>query len=104
MVSLFDVVDGTNVSEDWGKQNLDLTGTNDREWVAWKNREMRAHQDSWHWANEVETAIYSREDVWKEAVRGKEARLGFKHTRNLFATRFRLHGSADPWLEERNAA
>lgn len=33
MVQLCDVIDGTNVSEEWGEKSLDLEGTNDVEWA-----------------------------------------------------------------------
>lgn len=33
-VELCDLIDGTNITEDWGDEELDLEGTNDTEW-AW---------------------------------------------------------------------
>jgi len=33
MVALHDVIDGSDVSEDWGEKNLELTGTIDVHWI-----------------------------------------------------------------------
>lgn len=38
MLQLCDVIDGTNVSEEWGENNLDLEGTNDVKWAKEKNK------------------------------------------------------------------
>ncbi|KAI9732270.1 MAG: hypothetical protein M1818_007589 [Claussenomyces sp. TS43310] len=103
LVALCDVVDGTNVSEEWGFSNLDLSGTNDVDWALWKNRAIRDSDQSMRLFG-VTTAAYSRQETWEKIVRGKEERLGFKHPKEIFATRFRLHGSADPWLTYRKAA
>jgi hypothetical protein len=105
MVALCDVVDGTDVNEDWGEKNLDLSGTIDAGWIKWKNDAIRAQEEgSWNIFCLVETQIVSRRKTWEDAVRGKEKRLGFKYPKELFATRFRLRGSKDPWLSNRDAA
>ena len=106
MVALCDVIDGCNVSEEWGNENLQLEGSNDLDWVRWKNRKITEANQGRASLSAVETAVYSRRKVWEETVRGKSSRLGFKHEHQiaLFATRFRLHGSVDPWLRERTAA
>ena len=103
MVALCDIVDGTNVSEDWGEKNLDLTGTTDAEWIKWKNDAIRS-REGWNIFCLVETTVVSRKKTWEDTVRGKEKRRGFKYPEKLFATRFRLRGSEDPWLKDRNSA
>lgn len=106
LVALCDVVDGSNVSEEWGNEHLQLEGSNDLEWVRWKNKTIFEADQGNAFLSGVETAVYSRRKDWEETVRGKSSRLGFKHQHQiaLFATRFRLHGSIDPWLRERMAA
>ena len=104
MVALCDVVDGSNVSEEWGLTHLKLDGTNDLGWVERKNRSIRAQNSSSSWIAEVGTTAHQRRQTWEEVVRGKGGRLGFKHPSHLFATRFRLHSSQDPWLKDRLAA
>lgn len=46
MLQLCDVIDGTNVSEEWGENNLDLEGTNDVEWAKEKNKRERSLAES----------------------------------------------------------
>jgi len=104
MVALCDVVDGTNVSEEWGNEHLDLIGTNDMEWVEWKNNIINAQKDTCKLFCQVGTAVHSLRETWEETVRGKEKRMGWKHHKELFATRFRLHSMEDPWLNERDCA
>ena len=105
IVALCDIVDGTNVTEDWGDTNLDLSGTIDADWIKWKNDTIRAQPEGlWNIFCLVETKVVSRRQTWEDAIRGKEKRLGFKYPKDLFATRFRLRGSEDPWLSDRDAA
>lgn len=104
MVALCDIVDGTNVSEDWSEKNLELGGMIDVDWMQWKNDAIRAEEGSWNIFCLLETRVVSRRETWEETVRGKGKRLSFKHPKELFATRFRLCGSEDPWLEDRDAA
>jgi len=103
-VALCDTVDGTDVTEDWGEKNLDLSGMADADWIKWKNDAIRARDSSWNLFCLVETTAVSRSKTWEETVRGKEKRLGFKHPKELFVMRFRLRGSEDPWLKDRDAA
>ncbi|KAH6717576.1 hypothetical protein BKA61DRAFT_598006 [Leptodontidium sp. MPI-SDFR-AT-0119] len=103
-VALCDVVDGTDITEKWGLENLDLSGTNDVDWAKKKNDTIRAHLGSWNVFYLIPTTAVSRRDTWEEIVQGKEARLGFKHPKELFATRFRLRASEDPWLIHRDGA
>ena len=40
MVSLADVIDGMDLSKDWGSRNLDLTQLNDLCWANWANERL----------------------------------------------------------------
>ncbi|KAH9210019.1 hypothetical protein DL95DRAFT_371459 [Leptodontidium sp. 2 PMI_412] len=42
MVGLCDLIDGMNLTDEWGDKNLDLTGTNDVSWALAKNENIRA--------------------------------------------------------------
>ena len=35
-VDLNNLIDGTNLSEEWGIQNLELDGTTDEQWLEWR--------------------------------------------------------------------
>ncbi|KAF9733853.1 hypothetical protein PMIN01_08196 [Paraphaeosphaeria minitans] len=37
VVSLCDIIDGTDISEEWGNKSLDLSGTNDVQWAGYMN-------------------------------------------------------------------
>lgn len=103
--ALSDIVDGTDVTEDWGNENLDLTGTVDVAWRKWKNDTIRAQkEDLWNFFSLLETRIAPRREVWENIVRGKESRLRYNQPTELFATQFRLHGSQDLWLTSGDAA
>ncbi|KAF1813840.1 hypothetical protein P152DRAFT_433382 [Eremomyces bilateralis CBS 781.70] len=91
-VALCDVVDGTNVSEDWGLQHLDLSGTNDVEWA------LRLNKMSTHPVPPFPTAAIKKLELWKSVVQTKIDRLGWTRPSELFTTQYRLKGSEDPWL------
>ncbi|KAH6887088.1 hypothetical protein B0T10DRAFT_516043 [Thelonectria olida] len=102
-VSLFDVVDGSDVSEQWGTENLDLDGTNDVEWSVQRN------EDILHQPGSVPpvfgympTQRVNKRELWQWAVNTKQSRRGSTQPPELFSTRFRLHNSMDPWLEARD--
>ncbi|KAI9729157.1 MAG: hypothetical protein M1834_007064 [Cirrosporium novae-zelandiae] len=103
LVSLHDLVDGMNLSEEWGNEHLDLSGTNDTTWAAQKNELIRAAVPSGDYSclYELSTTAFSRKETWEVAVRGKEHRLGIKYPKKLFLTRFRLHNDSDPRLSDR---
>jgi hypothetical protein len=42
-----DVIDGTNVSEEWGENNLDLEGTTHVEWAKEKNKRGEEFGGKW---------------------------------------------------------
>ncbi|KAI9891987.1 MAG: hypothetical protein M1814_002182 [Vezdaea aestivalis] len=103
-VALNDAIDGSNVDLKWGKENLDLDGTND---IAWAGRKNSKIKDIYGTAGQgilVETESYLRINIWENAVITKTDRLGFKYPPDLFITRFRLHGSPNPWEIYRSEA
>ncbi|KAF2807510.1 uncharacterized protein BDZ99DRAFT_392496 [Mytilinidion resinicola] len=96
-VALCDVVDGTNVSECWGRQHLKLDGTNDIGWAKRMNGQIYSDKDGpMAWVSLFPTAIVSKQQMWESGVRNKKSRLGWTQPEELFETRFRLKSSDNP--------
>lgn len=98
-LQLVDVVDGTNVSEEWGEENLQLEGTND---VAWA-RDLNQRGEDFdggrfaHWGPFVPDMPWSRREMWQDAVRTKEDRLDWTKPRDIFITQYRMVDEPDSW-------
>ncbi|KAB5530357.1 hypothetical protein GE09DRAFT_1207093 [Coniochaeta sp. 2T2.1] len=102
--SLGDVVDGSDVSEEWGYEHLDLDGTTDEAWVARKNKAIIDSLDPLRarFGGGIPVYPLQKRDMWKAVVKSKLHRLGWTTPESLFLTRFRLRGSPDPWLRPRD--
>ncbi|KAK0707152.1 hypothetical protein B0T21DRAFT_298824 [Apiosordaria backusii] len=98
MVSLADVVDGSDVTDEWGQEHLNLEGETDVKWAAWKNKRIVACTST-ILGGGVPSRPFKKRDLWKDVVSTKLGRCGWKRPHTLFKTRFRLIGSIDPWLE-----
>ena len=100
MVDLEDLIDGMNLDLEWGKKNLDLSGYTDTAWKRWK-------VDALLEDGEDPLLIYmsrterSRQALWERCVNKREDRLGWKYPKEIWATRFRRHGSEDPRTRKR---
>ncbi|KAH8819877.1 hypothetical protein F5884DRAFT_28567 [Xylogone sp. PMI_703] len=101
-VSLADAIDGSDVSEAWGIQNLDLYGEVDLEWAQWKNKVILERSGRSFVLGLVPTKREKKIELWQFMVRNKGARRGWTQPAELFTTRFRLHGDSPPWLERRD--
>ncbi|OAX82950.1 hypothetical protein ACJ72_02701 [Emergomyces africanus] len=99
MLQLCDVIDGTNVSEEWGERNLDLEGTNDVEWAKEKNKRGREFGGKWAHAAFARQGRKSKREMWQSLVRTKEDRLDWTKPRDVFITQYRVIGAPDPWTE-----
>lgn len=101
-VSLCDCIDGSNVSEEWGRRYLDLDGSNDLEWATRMNQRAKeaAQGKGWPFVYYFPTQRISKREKWESRVRGKKGRLEWKTPDSLFDTRFRLKGSPDPWTQK----
>lgn len=98
LIDLVDLVDGMDLSLEWGVQNLELHGTND---VAWAERKSDAIRASVPYTEgscllEVSAACESRQETWERTVLHKTDRIGTELPRESYATRFRYKGSEDP--------
>ncbi|KAL5903102.1 hypothetical protein ACKVV7_011410 [Pyricularia oryzae] len=106
-MNLVDLVDGANLSEEWGN-SLDLEGTNDAEWIAAMNATViamaKGPKDMRTLGCMAPTGLVNKRELWLRIVKTKEARLGWKKSLDLFATRFRLREEPDPWLAHRDCS
>ncbi|PQK17432.1 hypothetical protein BB8028_0007g06270 [Beauveria bassiana] len=97
-LELCDLIDGSNVSEEWGEENLDLNGVHDVDWV----RTMQAKKGScrrW-WP----TRPKEKRAIWQDFVRTKEQRLDDSRPPSRYITQYRHIGSKDPWTEMSNTS
>jgi hypothetical protein len=107
-VALNDLVDGMDLSEDWGNEHLDLSGLSDAGWMQWKNDSIVAAEKYNRLDEEMDDDYiakgFSRKETWERVTRSKQHRCGFKHPTEIFATKFRAHNSPDPRTEDRHVA
>ena len=99
-VALTDLVDGMDLTEEWGLQHLDLDGTNDLSWTQRKNEKIRASVPFTETSCLLEhpTAAFSLRDTWEIITRTKESRIGVESPKDAFATRFHSRNQCDPRL------
>ncbi|KAM5444452.1 hypothetical protein MaudCBS49596_008011 [Microsporum audouinii] len=94
-VDLADLVDGMDLTEDWGMKYLNLEGNTDTEWL--ENLVQRLKEDG---PKDRFMFVFPqpmpRLKIWKEFVETKQSRMGWKYSSELYATRFRRYGSKDP--------
>lgn len=92
---LEDLVDGMNLSEEWGEQHLQLDHV-PHEYIVCKNELIR---EALPGSSGVFASLCTAPDArrtWTDAVRGKVSRMVPKCSERLYATRFRLKGDPDP--------
>lgn len=94
-VDLADAVDGMDLSEQWGIDNLCLADMDDMRWAEWANETIRRADPQATFALVPDTK-FSREKLWQRLTKTKQKRAGYKYPPEKFATRFRMHGSKDP--------
>ncbi|KAI9752083.1 MAG: hypothetical protein M4579_005768 [Chaenotheca gracillima] len=94
-VDLEDLVDGMDLSLEWGEENLDLEGSTDTSWAQARIDALLADgtKKMFVW---IDAEPHSRRAIWERMVGGKTRRLGFKYPEELYLTRFRRRGSRDP--------
>ncbi|KAM5436703.1 hypothetical protein McanCB49686_001861 [Microsporum canis] len=92
MLPLCDVIDGTNVSEEWGEKNLDLEGTNDVEWAKAKNKKGKEFGGKWAHGAFAREGRKSKREMWQSLVRTKEDRLDWTKPKDVFLTQHRVIG------------
>lgn len=102
-VDLEDLIDGMNLSEEWGEANLDLDRSCDVAYAERKNERIRASipETTYSCLMEMNDGPIPLRDVWQDAVRGKVRRIGIELDREMYYTRFCPKGRGDPRLDER---
>ena len=98
--ALADVIDGMNLSEEWGVSNLDLSYAHDTRWAKWANERMERTNVTAN-IKMIPTNTFDRKSIWQKSVEGKQTRGGWKYPKDVYATRFRMHGSVDPRTRDR---
>lgn len=94
-MDLEDLIDGMKPSEEWGEQNLDLEGYTD---IVWLENFYEAFREDGvdEMFISIDPTPVERRKMWKEYVGAKQRRMGWKYSKEVYATRFRRHGSGDP--------
>ena len=98
-LQLSDVIDGTDLPEEWGEEHLELDGFHDVQWAVDKNRRGMEFENGKfaHWAPFAYGYPRNRREMWQSMVRTKKARLDWTTPSSIFATQYRIKGSPDPW-------
>jgi hypothetical protein len=101
-LDLKDLVDGMNLTLEWGEEKLDLEGTIDADWGRWRAETLKGGK-----AEEEEIPKWcmnpqKRRDMWtkKTSDDAKKRRRGFKYHPD-YETRFWRRGQKDPRLRQR---
>lgn len=92
-VDLQDLIDGMNLSEEWGEENLDLEGTTDTEWLERYVYVLRQDGVQGMFIF-VDPTPVPRREIWTDSVRNEQRRIGWKYPPEIYATRFRRRRSA----------
>ena len=99
-VDLEDLIDGMDLSEQWGEENIDLDRDIPIDWA--RQRNMKQMEVNGRIVSELSEEPRARRFDWGRLVRNKLPRLGYKHISATHATRWRRHGSKDPRRHQRN--
>ncbi|KAI9837595.1 MAG: hypothetical protein M1819_007246 [Sarea resinae] len=106
-VELDDLIDGMNLTLEWGKEHLDLEGSIDLDWIWWRMKLLRVTDE--RDLDEGDdcrppgfSRPYPRLGIWADRVspEAKKNRHGWKY-HPIYETRFRRVGSKDPRLKDR---
>lgn len=108
LVSLCDIVDGANLSYEWGKIHLNLNGTTDVKWAQQRNAELMGGEGKFDpslLGSAFPTAQVKKASLWRKTTEEKKQRLQqVMVPQDLFETRFMLKGSlSEPWREQRDS-
>jgi hypothetical protein len=103
MVALTDLIDGIDLTEQWGSEHLTLDTENDSAWIRRKNEKIRVSVPFTpnSCLLELPTNTSNLKETWVERIRSKERQIGAEFAAGYWATRFRSRGSPDPRSTER---
>ncbi|KAI1089610.1 hypothetical protein F5B19DRAFT_466452 [Rostrohypoxylon terebratum] len=101
-LDLTNLIDGMDLSEEWGEEHLDLDKPGELEYAKEKNEKIASslaeHPNS-RPSRLRETPMDLRQK-WQTIIRTKQKRIGLEVPGHLYNTRFRTKGSPDPRLRE----
>ncbi|KAF5678044.1 hypothetical protein FDENT_9098 [Fusarium denticulatum] len=97
-LQLCDIINGTDLPEEWGEENLELDGTHDVEWAVEANKRGRENQDEMFalWSI-FASKPKSRRAMWQSYVRTKKDRLDWTKPSHVFTTQYRMIDTPDSW-------
>ncbi|KAH7208862.1 hypothetical protein DER44DRAFT_863291 [Fusarium oxysporum] len=97
-LQLCDVIDGTDLPEEWGEENLELDGTNDVEWANEANRRSDEYKGG-KYPNWSPFACNrrSRRAMWQSYVRTKRDRMDWAKPSHVFTTQYHIIDTPDSW-------
>ncbi len=97
-----ELVDGMDLSEKWGEENLDLDKPIELEYAKRKNGRIRSSLDKF--PNAAPSTLSDKPiDLrarWQKTVRNKELRTPMLASKGKYITKYRKAGSQDPRLKE----
>jgi hypothetical protein len=106
---LVHLVDGMDLTEEWGEENLYLGKPTEIEtkYVVEKNSKIMSSRDDFPntqpWAAKLGIPTKERRPKWQSIVARKKQRIGPYLPHDRYQTQFRRNGSIDPRLRDRRA-
>lgn len=101
---LDDLVDGMNLTEEWGEKYLDLDKQGEAEYIKEKNRKILASVDLEANPAAIMMTLVQRpvdkRAKWVRSVRNKARRINDELPKDKYETRFRIKGRGDPRLNK----
>jgi hypothetical protein len=100
---LENLVDGMNLTEEWGDEHLNFSLDGLKEYAKEKNKRIRETLPE----SDTKMSTFGMAvcpnplALWQKLVRNKEKRIGIELPKEKYETRFRIRGSGDPRLRDR---
>lgn len=100
---LEDLIDGMDLTLEWGEQHLDLDRPCNVEYAEKKNSKIRATVPKTFYSvlMEMNEGPIQLRGIWQDIVRGKAKRIGVEMPGELYNTRFYAKGRVDPRTKNR---
>ncbi|KAI1455992.1 hypothetical protein F4805DRAFT_254108 [Annulohypoxylon moriforme] len=101
-LDLTNLIDGMDLSEEWGEEHLDLDKLGELEYAKEKNEKIIASLAEYPNSrpSRLRDTPMDLRQKWQTLVRTKQNRIGIEVPGHLYSTRFRIKGSPDPRLQE----
>ncbi|KAI1323367.1 hypothetical protein F5Y16DRAFT_403562 [Xylariaceae sp. FL0255] len=100
---LHDLIDGMDLSEEWGEEHLKFDQAPSDQFAEWKNERIRATVPKTRWSIMMEISLPAPElkPIWLRFVRTKKERIPIELDPKRWLTRYFLIGDDDPRSEQR---